>query len=144
MQPDCRWGRLKAASDLAWKNCAPECGRLRSQALPERFHVELAHAPLDICGSLELFRRSGDDLIDRWDGVQLMRAAYAGNARWVPFVARATGSLSAPAFDVRGAELDAVGYLTRVVGNTFMPAHADYARLSFHQHVSQAVGSFGA
>jgi 3-methyladenine DNA glycosylase/8-oxoguanine DNA glycosylase len=75
--------------------------------------VELAHAPLDIGGSLELFRRSGDDLIDRWDGQQLMRAAYAGQARWVPFVARATGSLSAPAFDVCAANQDVAGALTR-------------------------------
>jgi DNA-3-methyladenine glycosylase II len=95
--------------------------------LPDRFHVELAHAPLDIGGSLELFRRSGDDLIDRWDGQQLMRAAYAGKATWVPFVARATGSASAPAFDVCAA--GGMEYLTSVVANTFMPAPADYARL---------------
>jgi DNA-3-methyladenine glycosylase II len=95
--------------------------------LPDRFHVGFSHSPLDIGGSLELFRRSGDDLIDRWDGQQLMRAAYAGNATWVPFVARATGSVSAPAFDVCAAGGRA--YLTSVVANTFMPAPADYAAL---------------
>jgi DNA-3-methyladenine glycosylase II len=111
--------------------------------LPVSFRVEFSHTPLDIFGSLELFRRSGDDLIDRWDGQQLMRAVYAGNATWVPFVARATGSGSAPAFDVCAADpaavacvtrvspadLDAVGYLRRVVANTFMPAPPDYAGL---------------
>jgi DNA-3-methyladenine glycosylase II len=95
--------------------------------LPVSFRVELSHTPLDISGSLELFRRSGDDLIDRWDGHQLMRAAYAGKGQWLPFMARATGSVSAPAFDVCAA--DGVGYLTRVVADTFMPAPADYARL---------------
>ena len=29
--------------------------------------------PLDLAGSLEPFRRSGDDLIDRWDGHRLLR-----------------------------------------------------------------------
>src|SRR5262249_801376 len=57
--------------------------------------------PLDIAGSLELFRRSGDDLIDRWDGRRLVRALPTG-AGWVPFVATAVGSVEAPAFDVAG------------------------------------------
>src|SRR5437763_55324 len=34
--------------------------------------------PLDIDASLALFRRSGDDLIDRWDGVHLVRTAPVG------------------------------------------------------------------
>jgi DNA-3-methyladenine glycosylase II len=98
--------------------------------LPVSFRVEFypAHSQLDICGSLELFRRSGDDLIDRWDGQQLMRAAYTGNATWVPFVARKSGSSSTPAFDVCASEV-AVEHLRRVVADTFMPAPADYARL---------------
>ena len=135
------WARLTAASALAWKNSARERGRLRSQTLPVSFRVDLSqtrtqtqtqtqtHTQLDIGGSLELFRRSGDDLIDRWDGQQLIRAAFAGNGGWVPFVARATGSVAAPAFDVCAADENAVGYLTSVVANTFMPAPAGYTRL---------------
>jgi 3-methyladenine DNA glycosylase/8-oxoguanine DNA glycosylase len=99
--------------------------------LPERFRVELAHAPLDIGGSLELFRRSGDDLIDRWDGQQLMRAAYAGHTRWVPFVARATGSLSAPAFDVCAADTAAAASTTHL-------SAADPAAAASLTHLSAA------
>lgn len=36
--------------------------------------------PLDPDRSLDLFRRSGDDLIDRWDGTRLIRTADAGGA----------------------------------------------------------------
>jgi 3-methyladenine DNA glycosylase/8-oxoguanine DNA glycosylase len=93
--------------------------------LPVSFRVALADAPLDISASLELFRRSGDDLIDRWDGQQLIRAAYTGSATWIPFLARATGS----EFTVFAEETAAVPHLERIVANTFMPAPADYARL---------------
>ena len=54
------------------------------------FRVELP-APLDIAGSLALFQRSGDDLIDRWDGVRLVRALATGGT-CVPFVASAIGA----------------------------------------------------
>jgi len=39
---------------------------------PMSFEVQLP-GPLDIPASLELFRCNGDDLIDRWDGVMLLR-----------------------------------------------------------------------
>jgi 3-methyladenine DNA glycosylase/8-oxoguanine DNA glycosylase len=41
--------------------------------------------PVDIAASLELFRRSGDDLIDRWDGTRLVRVLRLG-VGYVPFV----------------------------------------------------------
>jgi hypothetical protein len=52
------------------------------------FEVRMA-GPVDVRSSLELFRRSGDDLIDRWDGDALVRTvctkggavAYAGLLR---------------------------------------------------------------
>ena len=31
--------------------------------------------PVDLAGSLDVFRRSGDDLLDRWDGQVWLRAA---------------------------------------------------------------------
>jgi DNA-3-methyladenine glycosylase II len=46
--------------------------------------------PIDIGASLELFRRSGDDLIDRWDGSRLVRVLRFGDRR-VPFVGTAEG-----------------------------------------------------
>jgi DNA-3-methyladenine glycosylase II len=92
------------------------------------FHVPLP-APLDVRGSLELFRRSGDDLIDRWDGAELLRAAPRGPGCWVPFVARARAGLEASAFTVSiddGCGADAV---RAAVASTFVPAPDDYARL---------------
>lgn len=37
--------------------------------------------PLDIAGSLEFFRRHGDDLIDRWDGTTLVRTVPLDGGR---------------------------------------------------------------
>jgi DNA-3-methyladenine glycosylase II len=93
------------------------------------FCVELSHAPVDIAGSLELFRRSGDDLIDRWNGRELIRAALLAPATWVPFLARRVGDRTRPAFEVTTLNADHMLHLRDVVGHTFMPAPADYARL---------------
>ena len=41
------------------------------------FRVDLV-GPVDIPASLELFRRHGDDLLDRWDGATLTRTLHVG------------------------------------------------------------------
>jgi DNA-3-methyladenine glycosylase II len=79
----------------------------------------------DIGGSLELFRRSGDDLIDRWDGQRLLRAAYIAPGRWVPFVARARDN----GFDVTVARPSDAERVREIVAHTFMPAPPQYATL---------------
>src|SRR5436305_9977611 len=53
--------------------------------------------PLDIDASLALFRRSGDDLIDRWDGVHLVRTAPVGG-QTVAYCCTLAGGVDAPAF----------------------------------------------
>jgi len=83
---------------------------------------------LDVAGSLALFRRSGDDLIDRWDGRHLVRAAPLDNT-WVPFVATATGGPHEPGFDVSVADAEYLTALHEVVANTFAPPSEDHARL---------------
>lgn len=57
--------------------------------------VEL-QGPLDVAASVEVFRRAGDDLIDRWDGEVLLRTVrlHGGNA--VAVAARPTGTLRLP------------------------------------------------
>lgn len=129
MQPACPWARLRAVFALAWKNCARGCGRLRSQTLPASFRVELEHDHLDIAGSLELFRRSGDDLIDRWNGQKLVRAAYTGGATWIPFAARAIGCHQRPGFEVLVHAAGDAAHIRSVVAQTFMPAPPDFERL---------------
>jgi DNA-3-methyladenine glycosylase II len=86
-------------------------------------------APLDVASSLELFRRSGDDLIDRWDGQTLIRAIPVAAHTWIPFVARAGGGREAPHFAVVVESPSHVEPVRRVVADTFMPAPADFARL---------------
>ena len=88
-------------------------------------------SPLNIGGSLQLFRRSGDDFIDRWDGEELVRALYVdgGERTWVPFVARATGGLDLPAFSVVVEQSSYLEDVRRAVAGTFVEAPADFARL---------------
>lgn len=90
------------------------------------FRVDLP-PPLDIGGSLELFRRSGDDLIDRWDGRRLVRA-IATNPAAVPFMATALGDVARPGFQVI-ADPSEAELVRATVATTFAPAPADYARL---------------
>ena len=95
-----------------------------------------------MAGSLELFRRSGDDLIDRWDGVQLVRVAPLGRT-WVPFLARvlapANGGTDAPGFEVTVADPSHVDVAKSVVASTFVPAPLDYARLLAEDEVLAAL-----
>jgi DNA-3-methyladenine glycosylase II len=79
-------------------------------------------APLDISSSLELFKRSGDDLIDRWDGRRLVRV-LAMDGRTLPFVATVVGTLDAPAFEVMPAD----NGVLEAAATTFVPAPAEYA-----------------
>ncbi len=91
-----------------------------------RFRVDLP-APLDIAGSLELFKRSGDDLIDRWDGVRLVRALATGTD-CVPFVATAIGDVETPGFAVQ-ADAAYTDVIRETVETTFASAPASYERL---------------
>jgi DNA-3-methyladenine glycosylase II len=52
--------------------------------------------PVDLAGSLDVFRRSGDDLLDRWDGQVWLRAVPVGD-RLVGVAARPTGTITDPA-----------------------------------------------
>ena len=84
--------------------------------LPER---------IDISGSLQLFRRSGDDLIDRWDGGRLVRAVFAGGRSWIPFVARAVDG----SFSVLVEQPPHVPLVRQTVATTFARAPSTYAEL---------------
>jgi DNA-3-methyladenine glycosylase II len=85
--------------------------------------VRLA-APLDISSSLELFKRSGDDLIDRWDGRRLVRVLVV-EGRTLPFVAVHVGTLDAPGFEVTPSDQAVL----EAAATTFVPPPPDYAAL---------------
>jgi DNA-3-methyladenine glycosylase II len=76
--------------------------------------------PVDIGASLELFRRSGDDLIDRWDGTRLVRVLRFGSRR-VPFV----GTVERCALSVRPANSEVL----EAAANTFFTAPPSHTEL---------------
>jgi DNA-3-methyladenine glycosylase II len=84
--------------------------------------------PLDVPASLELFRRSGDDLIDRWDGQRLVRAIAVGDT-WVPFVAFPEGSLDSPGMRVVTDDPAHLAAVRAVAEKAFTTAPPDYAEL---------------
>lgn len=55
--------------------------------------------PLDVSGSLEGYRRTGDDLLDRWDGAVWLRVLSLDGRR-VAVAARPVGTIQAPALRV--------------------------------------------
>jgi DNA-3-methyladenine glycosylase II len=77
--------------------------------------------PLDIPGSLEVFRRWGDDLIDRWDGRILVRTARIGR-QVIPYVGRVTGTVDDPCLEVGVADPKQVAAVERVVQGMFVTA----------------------
>ena len=68
---------------VAQKSVRASRGAARGEA---SFELELP-GPLDPAASLEMFRRSGDDLLDRWDGTTFVRTLEIGGRA----VAVATG-----------------------------------------------------
>lgn len=77
--------------------------------------------PLDIPRSLEVFRRSGDDAIDRWDGSVLVRTTVL-EKRVVPYVCRVIGSIDEPALEVTVQKSEHLGSVERVVRGMFVTA----------------------
>lgn len=55
--------------------------------------------PLDFNASLEIFRRSGDDLLDRWDGRRMLRTVRVGG-RSCAYACEPAGSIDVPRLHV--------------------------------------------
>lgn len=71
--------------------------------------------PLDVAGSLERFRRWGDDLLDRWDGQTLVRTAPVDGTA-VPYACAVVGTIDRPRVAVTVAhptQAEAVGAAIR-------------------------------
>ena len=85
--------------------------------------------PVDLVGSLDVFRRSGDDQLDRWDGRVWLRALADGD-RMVGVAARPAGTVADPALLVAaeaGADAEAAG---RVLAGAFPTAPDALAELA--------------
>ena len=85
--------------------------------------------PVDLAGSLDVFRRSGDDLLDRWDGRVWLRALAVDGAT-VGAAARPVGTVADPALLV-GAEAGAdAGAAGRALAAGFVTAPEALAALA--------------
>ncbi len=92
-----------------------------------RFEAALP-GPLDIAASLDQFRRSGDDLLDRWDGAWLIRTLRAGQ-RIIPYACLMRGTIAAPALLVEAPQPGDRAPVEAALRATFMQAPAEYAAL---------------
>jgi DNA-3-methyladenine glycosylase II len=84
--------------------------------------------PLDIPASMEVFRRWGDDLIDRWDGRVLVRTTRIGEET-VPFAGTVTGTVDRPAVEVRVQQPEHARAVAQVLRTMFVTAPGPLARL---------------
>jgi DNA-3-methyladenine glycosylase II len=91
------------------------------------FRVDLDEL-VDIPASLELFRRFGDDLLDRWDGATLTRTLRVRNAV-IPYAATNVGSVEAPALLVRTLSPHDDEVVKTAIRATFLPPPASYPAL---------------
>ena len=85
-------------------------------------------APLDIPASLEIFRRSGDDGIDRWDGRVLVRTARVADTV-APFICTVIGTVDVPALEVTVAHATHAAAIEHAVQTMFVTAPGPLAEL---------------
>src|SRR5690349_19248380 len=91
------------------------------------FELELP-GPLDPGASLQMFRRSGDDLLDRWDGTTFLRT-IAIDRHTVAFATTFTASHSQPAVRVTLQDGDYAKVVAGAVRATFVPPPRHFAEL---------------
>jgi DNA-3-methyladenine glycosylase II len=99
--------------------------------------VRLA-GPLDVPGSLEGYRRVGDDLLDRWDGAVWLRTLPLAG-RPVAVAARPVGTVSAPALLVATGDGGAEAAAGRALAGAFVTAPAALRELAAADPVVAAV-----
>ena len=88
----------------------------------------LLPGPLDIPASLELFRRSGDDLIDRWDGATLVRTQPIGEQK-VAYACTVAGTIDAPALHVAIEDVRCHEAIEQALKVSFVVAPPEFAAL---------------
>jgi DNA-3-methyladenine glycosylase II len=99
----------------------------RDVARATSFRIRLS-GPIDVLSSLESFRRSGDDLLDRWDGANLVRVAPSG-AGGIAYHCRALGTVNRPILSVTVADAAHRTVAAEVVRSTFIPVPPEFASL---------------
>ena len=91
------------------------------------FEVELP-GPIDVPASVEIFRRNGDDGIDRWDGANLVRTVPV-NGRLVAYACTTTGSVERPVLRVKVGDTAHHDAAERAIRATFVLPPAQFEQL---------------
>ncbi|HVN91384.1 MAG TPA: hypothetical protein VMT61_16340 [Candidatus Binataceae bacterium] len=95
---------------------------------PYRFELSLV-GPIDFPASLEIFRRSGDDLLDRWDGRWLLRTIRVG-MRSIPYAFRPNEDLEKPCLSVVIEDSADEAPVTETITQSLRPLSAAFQQLS--------------
>jgi len=91
------------------------------------FAVALA-GPIDVPASLDIFRRSGDDMLDRWDGAWLVRTLRV-DGRPIAYACRAEGTLEMPVLRVTAERVAYRDAVENAVRTAFLPLTTEFEEL---------------
>jgi DNA-3-methyladenine glycosylase II len=84
--------------------------------------------PLDFASSLEIFRRSGDDMLDRWDGQWLVRSTTDESGTH-PYACQFFGNIDQPVMRVVIREAAERGVVEGALRATFLPLVHEFEQL---------------
>ena len=91
------------------------------------FPVALA-GPIDVPASLDIFRRSGDDMLDRWDGTWLVRTLRVDGCP-IAYVCRLEGTLDKPVLHVTAERVAYRDAVENAVRSAFLPLTPEFDAL---------------
>jgi DNA-3-methyladenine glycosylase II len=91
------------------------------------FNLELP-GPLDFAASLEIFCRSGDDMLDRWDGRWLVRIA-TDDSGVHPYACQAVGNIDAPVLRVLIRDAAEREVVEAAIRGAFLPLVLEFEHL---------------
>jgi DNA-3-methyladenine glycosylase II len=91
------------------------------------FEVELPGS-LDFAASLEIFRRSGDDMLDRWNGKWLIRT-ITDAAGVHPYACQIAGSIDSPVLRVLVGDAAEKDIVETVIRAAFLPLVLEFEHL---------------
>jgi DNA-3-methyladenine glycosylase II len=107
-----------------------ERGARGAPAVPAAAEFEVGlPGPVDVRSSLELFRRSGDDMIDRWDGDTLVRSVRTEDGTAAAYACIPEGTVEKPAFRVTVENALHRKEAEPAVRSTFVAAPPEFAEL---------------
>ncbi len=100
-----------------------------SRCRADAFEFDLTlPGPLDFAASLEIFRRSGDDMLDRWDGKWLVRIATDGGGVH-PYACRIGGDIETPLLCVLVRDAVERDVVERAIRAAFLPLVLEFEQL---------------